>query len=165
MCVYIRDGSGQVIQQSDVGWQHGFVLRLMAGRRCTICNVLITFTIAGCFNMSTIHNFSEIFADIYRVIQEERTIFWRIVSVIIRKIKYEHVYNSERLWRERERERERESALNIQTVRFYLFLDINQLDELNFIISLFQASTCFEHTCSSSGGQNYIIQSPISSHL
>ena len=26
-----------------------------------------------------------------------------------------------------------------------LFLNINQLDELNFIISLFQASTCFEH--------------------
>ena len=34
-----------------------------------------------------------------------------------------------------------------------LFLPINQLDALNFIISLFQASTCFEHMCSSSGGQ------------
>ena len=34
-----------------------------------------------------------------------------------------------------------------------LFLNINQLDALNFIISLFQASTCFEHICSSSGGQ------------
>ena len=31
-----------------------------------------------------------------------------------------------------------------------LFLNINQLDALNFIISLFQASTCFEHMCSSS---------------
>ena len=29
-----------------------------------------------------------------------------------------------------------------------LFLNINQLDALNFIISLFQASTCFEHMCS-----------------
>ena len=29
----------------------------------------------------------------------------------------------------------------------YLFLNINQLDALNFIISLFQASTCFEHIC------------------
>jgi len=32
-------------------------------------------------------------------------------------------------------------------------MNINQLDTLNFIISLFQASTCFEHMCSSSGGQ------------
>ena len=31
-------------------------------------------------------------------------------------------------------------------------LNINQLDALNFIMSLFHASTCFEHTCSSSGG-------------
>ena len=35
----------------------------------------------------------------------------------------------------------------------YLFLNIKQLDALIFIISLFQASTCFQHTCSSSGGQ------------
>ena len=45
-----------------------------------------------------------------------------------------------------------------------LFLNINQLDALNFIISLFQASTCFEHMCSSSGGQNCIIQSLVSSY-
>ena len=38
-------------------------------------------------------------------------------------------------------------------ISIYLFLNINQLDALNFIISLFQASTCFEHMCSSSGGQ------------
>jgi len=38
-------------------------------------------------------------------------------------------------------------------VTLYLFLNINQLDALNFIISLFQASTCFEHMCSPSGGQ------------
>jgi hypothetical protein len=37
--------------------------------------------------------------------------------------------------------------------RSNLFININQLDALNFIISLFQASTCFEHMCSSSGGQ------------
>ena len=37
--------------------------------------------------------------------------------------------------------------------------------QVNFIISLFQASTCFEHMCSSSGGQNCIIQSLVSSHL
>ena len=30
----------------------------------------------------------------------------------------------------------------------YLFININQLDAVNFIISLFQASTCFEHMCS-----------------
>ena len=47
---------------------------------------------------------------------------------------------------------------------FFLFLNINQLDALNFIISLFEASTCFEHMCSSSGGQNCIIQSLVSSH-
>ena len=39
---------------------------------------------------------------------------------------------------------------------------IYQLDALNFIIRLFQASTCFEHMCSSSGGQNCIIQSLVS---
>ena len=38
-------------------------------------------------------------------------------------------------------------------ISIYLFININQLDALNFIISLFQASTCFEHICSSSGGQ------------
>ena len=38
-------------------------------------------------------------------------------------------------------------------ISIYLFLNFNQLDALNFIISLFQASTCFEHMCSSSGGQ------------
>ena len=38
-------------------------------------------------------------------------------------------------------------------ISIYLFININQLDALNFIISLFQASTCFEHMCSSSGGQ------------
>ena len=44
-------------------------------------------------------------------------------------------------------------------------INIKQLDALNFIISLFQASTCFEHMCSSSGEQNCIIQSLVSSHL
>ena len=47
----------------------------------------------------------------------------------------------------------------------FLFLNINQLDALNFVISLFQACTCFEHMCSSSGGQNCIIQPLVSSHL
>ena len=46
-----------------------------------------------------------------------------------------------------------------------LFININQLDALNFLISSFQASTCFEHMCSSSGGKNYITQSLVSSHL
>ena len=35
----------------------------------------------------------------------------------------------------------------------------------NFIISLFEASTCFEHMCSSSGGKNCIIKPLVSSHL
>ena len=33
-------------------------------------------------------------------------------------------------------------------ISIYLFLNINQLNALNFIISLFQVSTCFEHMCS-----------------
>jgi hypothetical protein len=47
----------------------------------------------------------------------------------------------------------------------YIYLNINQLDALNFIMNLFQASTCFEHMCSSSGGQNCTIQPLVSSHL
>ena len=47
----------------------------------------------------------------------------------------------------------------------YIYLNINQLDAQNFIMSLFHASTCFEHTCSSSGGQNCTIQPLVSSHL
>ena len=39
------------------------------------------------------------------------------------------------------------------TLSYILFININQLDALNFMISLFQASTCFEHMCSSSGRQ------------
>ena len=42
--------------------------------------------------------------------------------------------------------------LGNDNVKNFLFLNINQLDALNFI-SLFQASTCFEHMCSSPGGQ------------
>ena len=42
--------------------------------------------------------------------------------------------------------------------QFFFYLNINQLDALNFIMSLFHASTCFEHMCSSSGGQNCTIQ-------
>ena len=45
------------------------------------------------------------------------------------------------------------------------YLNIKQLDALNFIMSLFHASTCFGHKCSSSGGQNCTIQSLVSSHL
>jgi len=33
----------------------------------------------------------------------------------------------------------------------FFYLNINQLDALNFIMSLFHASTCFEDMCSSSG--------------
>jgi hypothetical protein len=47
----------------------------------------------------------------------------------------------------------------------FLFINIHQLDALNFIITLFQASTCFDHMCSSSGGQKFITQSLVSSHL
>ena len=52
----------------------------------------------------------------------------------------------------------------IQIIPFF-YLNSNQLDALNFIMSLFHASTCFGHKCSSSGGQNCTIQSLVSSHL
>jgi len=47
----------------------------------------------------------------------------------------------------------------------YIYLNINKLDALNFIMSIFHASTCFDHTCPSSGGQNFTIQSLVSSHI
>ena len=54
------------------------------------------------------------------------------------------------------------------TVHLSIFISvINQLDAQNFCftISLFHASTCFEHMCSSSGGQNCITQPLVSSNL
>ena len=54
------------------------------------------------------------------------------------------------------------------TVHLSIFISIiNQLDAQNFCftVGLFHASTCFEHTCSSSGGQNCITQDLVSSHL
>ena len=56
----------------------------------------------------------------------------------------------------------------LPTVHLSTFISvINQLDAQNFCftISLFHASTCFQHLCSSSGGQNCIIQPLVSSHL
>jgi len=53
------------------------------------------------------------------------------------------------------------------TIHLSIFISvINQLDAQNFsfTISLFHASTCFEHMCSSSGGQNCITQRLVSSH-
>ena len=55
----------------------------------------------------------------------------------------------------------------LRTVHLSIFISvINQLDAQNFCftISLFHASTCFEHLCSS-GGQNCITQPLVSSHL
>ena len=55
------------------------------------------------------------------------------------------------------------ASIDLQSVFFlffadrpsqYIYLNINQLDALNCIMSLFHASTCFEHKCPSSGGQN-----------
>ena len=54
------------------------------------------------------------------------------------------------------------------TVRLSIFISvINQFDAqiFCFTISLFHASTCFEHMCSSSGGHNLITQPLVSSHL
>jgi len=43
----------------------------------------------------------------------------------------------------------------------YIYVNINQLDALNFMMSLFHASTCFQHLCSISA----YIQPVVSSHL
>ena len=45
-----------------------------------------------------------------------------------------------------------------------IYLIINQLDALNFIMSLFHASKCFEHMFSSSGGQTFTIQPLVSTN-
>ena len=44
------------------------------------------------------------------------------------------------------------SSTSFDNSLLFIYLNINQLDALNFVISLFHASTCFEHMCSSSGG-------------
>ena len=46
----------------------------------------------------------------------------------------------------------------------YLLISTNLMHKICFTISLFHASTCFEHMRSSSGGQNCIIQPLVSSH-
>ena len=54
------------------------------------------------------------------------------------------------------------------TAHLSIFISLfNQLHAQNFCftISLFLASTCFKHMCSSSGGQNCITQPLVSSHL
>jgi len=54
------------------------------------------------------------------------------------------------------------------TVHPSIFISvINQLNAQNFCftVTLFHASTCFEHIYSSSGGQNYITQPLVSSHV
>jgi len=57
-------------------------------------------------------------------------------------------------------------VINHRNIINYLSQVINQLDAQNFcfMISLFHASTFFEHMCSSSGGQNCITQPLVSSH-
>jgi len=53
------------------------------------------------------------------------------------------------------------------TVHLSIFISvINQIDAQNFCftVSLFHASTCFEHMCLSSGGQDCITQHLVSSH-
>ena len=67
--------------------------------------------------------------------------------------------------RSKQKLRQHSPPLTLYPNKVHIYLNINQLDALNFIMSLFQASTCFEHMCSSSGGQNCIIQPLVSSHL
>ena len=46
----------------------------------------------------------------------------------------------------------------------HVYLNIKQLAALNFMMSIFHASTCFEHMCWSSGSQNCTIEPLVSSH-
>jgi len=58
-------------------------------------------------------------------------------------------------------------SCNNANITASLFISvINQLiaQNFSFTISLFNASTCFEHMCLSSGGQNCITQPLVSSH-
>ena len=55
-----------------------------------------------------------------------------------------------------------ENGQHVDETEKRIYLNINQLDALNFIMSLFHASTCFEHMRSSSGGQNCTIQPLVS---
>jgi hypothetical protein len=59
---------------------------------------------------------------------------------------------------------ERDLGVSRRDVQKSFYLHINQLDALNFIMSLFHASTYVENMCSSSGGQNCTIQPLVSSH-
>ena len=54
----------------------------------------------------------------------------------------------------------------LNRITFFISI-INQLDAQNFCFtqSLFHASTCFEHMCSSSGGKKCITQPLVSSHV
>ena len=74
-----------------------------------------------------------------------------------------HVQVLDKLWGFQEFESTRISRHSVHVYRIYL--NINQIDALNFIMSLFHAPTYFEHMCSSSGGQNCTIECLASSHL
>jgi len=52
------------------------------------------------------------------------------------------------------------------TARLSIFISVYAVDAQNFCftISLFHASTCFEHMCSLAGGQNCITEPLLSSH-
>ena len=53
------------------------------------------------------------------------------------------------LWYHQTETSEWSKITKITKITIFLFLNISQLDALNFIISLIQASTCFELMCSS----------------
>ena len=78
------------------------------------------------------------------------------------------VYSEKLLMTGRGTVRNMESFDILLTVHLSIFISvIKQIDaqKFCFIISLFHATTCFEHMCSSSGGQNCITQPLVSSHL
>ena len=59
------------------------------------------------------------------------------------------------------------SFIYLERTKWSVFISvINQIDAQNFCftVNLFQASTCFEHCATSSGGQNCISQPLVSSH-
>jgi hypothetical protein len=64
--------TGRYMKQLEVWCLCGCVLRRTFGRRCKSVMYWLQSLLHGCFNMRSILNFSEIFAGIYRMIQEEK---------------------------------------------------------------------------------------------
>ena len=112
-------------------------------------------------------NFSNLFLEKSLHISDSSSVhhqeFFTVHTAMVYVIQFCCVYSEKSWWWTEElSETCRVLIFCWRCISIYLFTNINKLDALNFI-SLFQASICFEHICSSSGGQNCIIQALVSS--